>query len=163
MSTSFNFIDPDAIVSVVVVLIVFSVGTFAFFITVNSISEETTPIDIADISDSASNIFNVVGIVVILGVIMAIVGAVYSFLRPSYTFDDWDASSYSPSTEQTYKQPINEKLPTYVPIKTEASKPERANYVAKETEETLKKKLQSGEITANEYNQRMISLWFQKK
>ena len=88
MKTSFGFIDPGAIMGVVVALIILVVGVFAFFVTVNALPSGTTPsatttIDqntsyyritnqLTNTSDTAGGVFNIVGIVMIIGAIMAI-------------------------------------------------------------------------------------------
>lgn len=99
MKTQFGFIDPGAIMGVVVALIILAVGVFAFFVTIQSI-----PLPAAGISyDAASNasntsrfnmmnsinnsssvgnqVFNIIGIVMIIGAIMSIVGLVYNYVR----------------------------------------------------------------------------------
>ena len=43
MKTSFGFIDPGAIMGVVVALIILAVGVFAFFVTVNALPPGPTP------------------------------------------------------------------------------------------------------------------------
>lgn len=88
----FNFIDPRIIMSVVVALIVFAVGIFAFYVTVNNIPTETpshtttmlenrTVSVIANTSETANSVFNIVGVVLVIGAIMSIVGMVYSYIR----------------------------------------------------------------------------------
>lgn len=106
MKTKFSFIDPGAIMGVVVALIILGVGVFAFFVTVSSISnagmkgeaygvwkgtEGATVLNNASqqmFSQSANNttgignqVFNIIGVVLIIGAIMSIVGLVYNYVR----------------------------------------------------------------------------------
>jgi len=87
MKTRFGFIDPGAIMGVVVSLIILAVGVFAFFVTINSIPTETgaagnrTRSAINNTSDTADSVFNIIGIVLIIGAIMSIVGLVYNYVR----------------------------------------------------------------------------------
>jgi len=87
----FRYMDPEMIMTIVVSLIILSVGVFAFFVTLSNI-----PNDLADsadyaqqnatdnISDTGNSVFNIIGIVLIIGAIMTIVGLVYSYVRPGY-------------------------------------------------------------------------------
>lgn len=79
----FNFIDPGAIMGVVVSLIILAVGVFAFFVTIDSIPEGTarTSSAINNVSSTGDSVFNIIGIVLIIGAIMAIVGLVYNYVR----------------------------------------------------------------------------------
>lgn len=101
MKTKFSFIDPGAIMGVIVALIILGVGTFAFFITVNSINNQAPAAGIS--YDRASNfsnesrytwtagisnttgvgnqVFNIIGVIMIIGAIMSIVGLVYNYVR----------------------------------------------------------------------------------
>lgn len=83
MKTKFGFIDPGAIMGVVVSLIILAVGVFAFFVTINSIpeSDARTASAINNTSDTADSVFNIIGIVLIIGAIMSIVGLVYNYVR----------------------------------------------------------------------------------
>ena len=93
MKTKFGFIDPGAIMGVVVSLIILGVGVFAFFVTINSIpgSETPTATDtlaynktyaaIMNTSGTGDSVFNIIGIVLIIGAIMSIVGLVYNYVR----------------------------------------------------------------------------------
>ena len=79
----FNFIDPGAIMGVVVSLIILAVGVFAFFVTIGEIP--TTDIKassaINNVSSTGDSVFNIIGIVLIIGAIMSIVGLVYNYVR----------------------------------------------------------------------------------
>ena len=89
----FNFIDPGAIMGVVVSLIILAVGVFAFFVTINNIpgSDAPTNVSTADynrtysaignISGTGDSVFNIIGVVLIIGAIMSIVGLVYNYVR----------------------------------------------------------------------------------
>jgi hypothetical protein len=100
MKARYGFIDPGAIMGVVVSLIILAVGVFAFFITIQQIPHGVTvnttgDYDWANISGSAQQIFNatdnvsstggsvfnIIGIVLIIGAIMSIVGLVYNYVR----------------------------------------------------------------------------------
>lgn len=97
MKTSFGFIDPGAIMGVIVGLIILAVGVFAFFVAVNAlplgtVPSATTTLDqnstyerlsrnLNNTSGVGTQVFNIVGIVMIIGAIMAIVGIVYNYVR----------------------------------------------------------------------------------
>ena len=90
MKTEYSFIDPGAIMGVVVSLIILAVGVFAFFVTINEIpapeganGTENMRIRnaINNTSDTADSVFNIIGIVLIIGAIMSIVGLVYNYVR----------------------------------------------------------------------------------
>jgi len=92
MKTRFGFIDPGAIMGVVVSLIILGVGVFAFFIVAN---ETTNAIGTANnsgwqwgarnavnnVTATGNSVFNIIGIVLIIGAIMSIVGLVYNYVR----------------------------------------------------------------------------------
>ena len=96
----FKFMDPEIIMSVVVALIILSVGIFAFFVTVQNIPTETptaggsgtatttlenrTYYSIMNASETGESVFNIVGVVLIIGAIMTIIGLVYSYMKPRY-------------------------------------------------------------------------------
>lgn len=87
MKTKFGFIDPGAIMGVVVSLIILAVGIFAFFVTIDSIPTESgaagnaTRSAINNTSATGDSVFNIIGIVLIIGAIMSIVGLVYNYVR----------------------------------------------------------------------------------
>ena len=87
MKARFGFIDPGAIMGVVVSLIILAVGVFAFFVTISQISNTigTTNTQITGAINNASatgdSVFNIIGIVLIIGAIMSIVGLVYNYVR----------------------------------------------------------------------------------
>jgi len=84
MRTEYGFIDPGAIMGVVVSLIILAVGVFAFFVTVGEIPAEAgsaTANATANVSATADSVFNIIGIVLIIGAIMSIVGLVYNYVR----------------------------------------------------------------------------------
>ena len=85
MKATFGFIDPGAIMSVVVSLIILAVGVFAFFVTVNQIptsgSQPVAWSAINNTSNTGNSVFNIIGIVLIIGAIMSIVGLVYNYVR----------------------------------------------------------------------------------
>lgn len=89
----YKFMDPNDIMNVIVALIVLAVGIFAFFITISNIPtvtpvsssstlENATYNAIINASATGNSVFNIVGVVLIIGAIMAIVGMVYSYVRP---------------------------------------------------------------------------------
>jgi len=90
MKTSYSFIDPGAIMGVVVSLVILAVGVFAFFVTINQVgnsvgaaSNETarTLSAVNNTSATGNSVFNIIGIVLIIGAIMSIVGLVYNYVR----------------------------------------------------------------------------------
>lgn len=83
MKATYNFIDPGAIMGVVVSLIILAVGVFAFFITIGEIPTDnnTTRLAVGNVSDTGNSVFNIIGIVLIIGAIMSIVGLVYNYVR----------------------------------------------------------------------------------
>ena len=85
MKTTFGFIDPGAIMGVVVSLIILAVGVFAFFVTLNEITSvaDTTRTRSAvnNVSNTGNSVFNIIGIVLIIGAIMSIVGLVYNYIK----------------------------------------------------------------------------------
>jgi uncharacterized membrane protein len=85
MKAQFNFVDPGAIMGVVVALIILAVGVFAFFVTLDSIGDTTTDVKtssaVNNISETGNSVFNIVGIVLIIGAIMSIVSLVYNYVR----------------------------------------------------------------------------------
>ena len=94
----YKFIDPGQIMGVVVALIILAVGMFAFFVTIGSIpvsvpnNGTNTPGQTAltnatyyamkNATTTGNQVFNIVGVVLIIGAIMAIVGVVYSYIKP---------------------------------------------------------------------------------
>jgi len=90
MKATFGFIDPGAIMGVVVSLIVLAVGVFAFFVTIGQVgntigtaNNKTANILAAvnNTSATGNSVFNIIGIVLIVGAIMSIVGLVYNYVR----------------------------------------------------------------------------------
>lgn len=90
MKATFGFIDPGAIMGVVVSLIVLAVGVFAFFVTIGQIgntvggpNNKTANVWAAvnNTSGTGNSVFNIIGIVLIIGAIMSIVGLVYNYVR----------------------------------------------------------------------------------
>lgn len=85
MKTKFGFIDPGAIMGVVVSLIILAVGVFAFFVTLSEVtnvaSDNRTSNAVDNVSDTGNSVFNIIGIVLIIGAIMSIVGLVYNYVR----------------------------------------------------------------------------------
>lgn len=85
MKKSYGFIDPGAIMGVVVSLIILAVGVFAFFVTLNEVETVTDDTDITNavgnVQDTGNSVFNIIGIVLIIGAIMSIVGLVYNYVR----------------------------------------------------------------------------------
>lgn len=139
---NFPFIDPSAIMGVVVSLIILAVGVFAFFVTFQEIesslneaeSSTTDNTAVGNVIDTGEHVFNLVGVVLIIGAIMAVVGLVYNFIgggsSPSSSrWDDDDdddltysnlPSSYSSSTTKTKTVP-SETKPTVTKSKSNTS------------------------------------------
>ena len=89
----FKFIDPDQIMSAIIALIILAVGVFAFFITINNIPtvtpahastslQNSTFNAVINVSSTGNQVFNIIGVVLIIAAIMAIVGLVYSYIKP---------------------------------------------------------------------------------
>ena len=89
----FKFIDPDQIMSAVIALIILAVGVFAFFITISNIPtvtpahgstslQNSTFNAVINVSSTGNQVFNIIGVVLIIAAIMAIVGLVYSYIKP---------------------------------------------------------------------------------
>ena len=85
MKAKFGFIDPGAIMGVVVSLIILAVGVFAFFVTLNEVKNTTDDENITsavgNVQETGNSVFNIIGIVLIIGAIMSIVGLVYNYVR----------------------------------------------------------------------------------
>ena len=96
MKTRFGFVEPGAIMGVVVALIILAVGVFAFFTVTQQILDTTpagtdltwkshfnnrTRASVGNVSNSGDSVFNIVGVVLIIGAIMSIVGLVYNYVR----------------------------------------------------------------------------------
>lgn len=85
MKSRYGFVDPGAIMGVVVSLIILAVGVFAFFITLQQVSNQTTDANITNavgnVQSTGNSVFNIIGIVLIIGAIMSIVGLVYNYVR----------------------------------------------------------------------------------
>jgi divalent metal cation (Fe/Co/Zn/Cd) transporter len=93
MKTQYGFIDPGAIMGVVVSLIILAVGVFAFYVTISNIpgsndpgamgtvEQNATYRMISNVSNTGNTVFNIVGIVLVIGAIMSIVGLVYNYVR----------------------------------------------------------------------------------
>jgi len=97
MKARFSFLDPGAIMGVIVSLIILAVGVFAFFITMQNIPENAAPTAtstqgyndsynlthnaLANATNSGDSVFNIVGIILIIGAIMSIVGLVYNYVK----------------------------------------------------------------------------------
>jgi len=81
----YGFIDPGAIMGVVVSLIILAVGVFAFFVTLSEVTnvatDPVTSMAVNNVSDTGNSVFNIIGIVLIIGAIMSIVGLVYNYVR----------------------------------------------------------------------------------
>jgi len=97
MKAEYGFIDPGAIMGVVVSLIILAVGVFAFFVTLQQMEAGHTPADgnwsnatafdkkivsgMNNTTATGDSVFNIIGIVLIIGAIMSIVGLVYNYVR----------------------------------------------------------------------------------
>ena len=88
MKTKFCYLDPGAIMGVVVALIILAVGTFAFYVTLANIPNTSgnsmwyqTSSQMNNTSGVGNQVFNIVGVVLIIGAIMSIVGLVYNYVR----------------------------------------------------------------------------------
>ena len=101
-----KFMSPDDIMTIIVSLIIFGVGIFAVMTVIMNVpatpshgnttrtsaatlkNDATTALQnstygaIRNSSMVSNSVFNIVGVVLIVGAIMAIVGIVYSYIRP---------------------------------------------------------------------------------
>lgn len=82
----------------VLALVILVVGVFAFFITISNIPttvprpggggnatsmlSNATFLAVVNVSQTGNQVFNIIGVVLIIAAIMAIVGLVYSYIRP---------------------------------------------------------------------------------
>lgn len=113
MKTKFKFIDPGAIMGVVVSLIILMVGVFAFFVTISSIdgSLNTTNSElyraVNNTSGAADSVFNILGIVLIVGAIMVVVGLVYNFIGGDFDGPEKSKKSRKPRKEYHKRAVIN--------------------------------------------------------
>lgn len=106
MKGQFGFVDPGAIMGVVVAIIILAIGIFAFFTVGKEMMDQSLAIkgvsypgagsiqssgDNAtwymlqnrskNVSSVGNSVFNIIGIVLVIGAIMAIVGVVYQYVR----------------------------------------------------------------------------------
>ena len=109
MKTKFDFIDPGAIMGVVVALIILGVGVMAFFTVMGALqaqnpyqapgnrsygwpnhwSTETENTSyygwlnntVGNTTNVGNSVFNIIGIIMVIGAIMSIVGLVYNYVR----------------------------------------------------------------------------------
>jgi len=85
VKASYGFIDPGAIMGVVVSLIILAVGVFAFFVTLSEVENvtdsEMIENAVGNVGETGNSVFNIIGIVLIIGAIMSIVGLVYNYVR----------------------------------------------------------------------------------
>ena len=98
MKTRFSFIDPGAIMGVIVSLIILAVGVFAFFVVLTEVQGQSGYPDDGNWANmtvrqrsmynatvnqqaTGNSVFNIIGIVLIIGAIMSIVGLVYNYVR----------------------------------------------------------------------------------
>ena len=87
-------LSPAMIMSIVVSLIILSVGVYAFFTTTGMLPESAAPTNqstveynrthssITNVSGIGNQVFNVIGVVLVIGAIMLIVTMVYSYMKP---------------------------------------------------------------------------------
>jgi len=99
----FKFMDPNMIMGIVVSLIILAIGVFAFFVVIDetttqmgTVTPTATTSNVTNetyyewlntsgnISGTGNSVFNIIGIVLVIGAIMAIVGLVYSYVKPGY-------------------------------------------------------------------------------
>jgi len=86
-------LSPAMIMSIVVSLIILSVGVYAFFTTTDMIAPSAptgassyrynqTYYAVQNATAIGNQVFNVIGVVLVIGAIMLIVTMVYSYMRP---------------------------------------------------------------------------------
>lgn len=98
MKARFGFVDPGAIMGVVVALIILAVGVFSFFVVTKNLADQApVPGDgnwsnmsaadrrirsgLNNTTGTGDSVFNIVGIILLIGAIMSIVGLVYNYVR----------------------------------------------------------------------------------
>ena len=80
-----GIISAGMIMSVIITLIILSVGVYAFFTTMDSIPVTGDPVAANATNNTTllgESIFNIVGIVITIGAILLIVQMVYTFSKP---------------------------------------------------------------------------------
>jgi hypothetical protein len=90
----FRYMDPNDIISIIVVLIVLGIGVYAFFVTTTAIqgsiphgraattTQNQTNWSVRNATLLGGTVFNILGIVITIGAIMSIIGVIYSYLKP---------------------------------------------------------------------------------
>lgn len=125
MKTRFKFIDPGAIMGVVVSLIILAVGMFAFYTVVSEIEINQTEAQetLSNISVGGDKVLNILGIVLIIGAVVAIVGLVYSHI------DGFDKPKKKKQPKKVYHKRARTNLnDTESHAKSKKSKKQRGNF-----------------------------------
>jgi len=83
-------IDPAMIMSAIVALVILAVGIFAFFATLSAVEDglnesKATEDTTHNLGEVGTDVFNIIGVVLVIGAVMAVVGMVYAYVRPSYS------------------------------------------------------------------------------
>lgn len=101
MKVRYSFVDPSAIIAIVVGMVVLAVGVMAFFYVTESLFNEMPVGDAAlgtvkgdmgnvrnqsraallNLTGSGNSVYNIIGIVMIIGAIMSIIGLIYGYIR----------------------------------------------------------------------------------
>ena len=87
-------LTPAMIMSIVVSLIILSIGVYAFFTTTDMLvptakGQTTTTLynqtwdSVQNVTNIGNQVFNVIGVVLVIGAIMLIVTMVYGYMKPA--------------------------------------------------------------------------------
>lgn len=150
VKTRFNFIDPRAIMGVVVTLVILAVGVFTFSVVISEIdsglSNKSSEIHLSlnNTTITADSLFNMVGIVLIIGTIMVVVSLVYNYVGDDRPKRKKSYKRKRVITEETHRKRIEAKrkpeikrkeLPMWENISEEKTKPKKPKKKSKTFEE----------------------------
>jgi len=151
----FRFLDPVMIMGVVVVLIILVVGVFAFFVTIQAVTETIDETNeeknqqientIDNISKTGNDVFSIVGVVLIFGAVAAVVGVVYSFTRGMGDEPSSSSSSYPLTPTPTYDRQVRQR-------REEAKERDKQRKIEAKKKTVERKKKQAELKEKNAYN-----------
>ena len=96
----FRYMNPDDIISVIIVLITLGIGIYAFFVATTAIINASpsyvagsgtisgnkianaTQAQLKNATMLGGTVFNILGVIITIGAIMMIIGVIYGYLRP---------------------------------------------------------------------------------
>jgi uncharacterized membrane protein len=163
-----EIIEPDSIISVVVTLVILAVGIFAFSTVYESLPTSTEETDqtiqelVNQTDGMTGTVFSLLPIVVmvaVIGMIMLVVGNFGCSSRD----DDWEDTPERPQKTKTIDRPLEKIFGNKSMIDDEPTVRQEIKSPEILSEEILKEMLDKGKISSEEYNEKMIKLWFQKK